>query len=363
MRNLDKNKIIDFLNKDISPSKIDDRVMSLFLKQLSLLTSSGLGLDKSIKILQSQNIDKKLNKSLHNINSDLDNGMKVYEAFYNNKKSFDPLILAFIKSGDESGRLGEVLDQLSDYINEESKNKATIKQAMTYPLLLLFVTLVIVILLSSFVLPTFADIFEKEGQALPLGTRILIGFSDFISRYGFLILLFILIFTISILILRKDDSFRYKLDKLTFTRFPLRNLRRLRLEYQFSSLFYILKAGDIGMLTSLYIIKDSFNNTYIKTSLEKMIDDVKRGVSLSQTMVDAKIFGPLITSMIKIGEDSSMMLDALKKASEYYANEYIYRLKRFSSILEPVIIIIMSIIVAFVVFSVSIPIFDSVNAL
>ncbi len=363
MGSIDKNRIIEFLNKDITPTKIDSRVLSLFLKQLSLLIDSGIGLDTSLKIIENQNVDKKLTKALHNINTDLDNGLSLYEAFYNNRQSFNPMILAFIKSGDESGRLAEVLDQLSSYMDEDSKNKSVIKQAMTYPILLLFVTIAIVTIVTSFVLPTFEDVFASSGQSLPFGTKLLMGFSTFLSNYGILILLFIAIIIISILVLRKDDKAQYHIDKFLYKHLPFKKLRLLGIEYQFTSLLYILRAGDVGIVNSLFIIRDSFNNAYIKNIVDQIISEVSRGVRFADSLTNSNTFSPLFISMVRIGEDSSQMINSLKKSSEYYSNDYIYRLRRFFSMVEPVMTIIMSILVAFVVFSIAIPIFDSVNAL
>lgn len=154
---------------------------------------------------------------------------------------------------------------------------------------------------------------------------------------------------------------RFKLDKFNFLKLPFFKFRRLKLEYQFTSLLYILRRGDINIVSSLYIIKDSFTNTYIKMIIDELIIDLKNGYNLSSSLANKNIFSPLFLSMIKIGEDSGNLIESLKKSSEYYANDYIYKLRRMSQVAEPAIIIFMSLIVAFVVFSVAIPIFDSVN--
>jgi len=361
LNRLDKNKIKDVLHKDISSTKINSRILSLFLKQLSLLLSSGIGLDKSLYIIEKQNLDNKLTKALASINKDLDSGYSIYEAFYNNKKSFDPLIIAFIKSGDESGKMAEILDELSFYIEEDSKNKTAFKQALIYPIILLLVCIAIVGLLVNFVLPTFQEVFDSSGQSLPKATIILINIANFFKDYGLVFMIFIVVIVISIFILRKDEVIRFKLDKFNFLKLPFSSFRRLKLEYQFTSLLYILRRGDINIVSSLYIIKDSFTNTYIKMIIDELIIDLKNGYNLSSSLANKNIFSPLFLSMIKIGEDSGNLIESLKKSSEYYANDYIYKLRRMSQVAEPAIIIFMSLIVAFVVFSVAIPIFDSVN--
>ena len=361
MANLDLNKIKEFLNKDISSSKIDSRIMSLFLKQLSLLIGSGMPLDTSLKIIEEQKLDKKLSKSLQQINFDLSKGLSINDAFSRNKKYFNPMLVAFIKSGDQSGHMAEVLDELSTYINEESKNKNIIKQALTYPIMLLLVMIVIIIIVMNFVLPTFEGIFESFGKDLPISTKILMGLSRFFSNYGIYIFLFLILIIICIMILRKDDQIRLKIDKLNFLKLPFFKYRRLSLEYQFTSLLYILKAGDVGIISSLEIIKESFKNQYLKEIFNQIILDLKKGHSLSDSLSSKEIFSPLLISMVKIGEDSGQMKSALEKSSDYFATDYIYKLRHISSLAEPVMIILMSIVVAFVVFAIALPIFESVN--
>ncbi|WP_296141917.1 type II secretion system F family protein [uncultured Anaerococcus sp.] len=361
MANLNLNKIKEFLNKDISSSKIDSRIMSLFLKQLSLLIGAGVPLDRSLKIIEQQKLDKKLSKALHQINLDLSKGLSINDAFTRNKKFFNPMLVAFIKSGDQSGRMAEVLDELSTYINEESKNKNIIKQALTYPIMLLFVMIIIIVIIMNFVLPTFEGIFESFGKDLPTSTKILLGISRFISNYGFYIIIFLLAIVFSILILRKDNETKLKIDKFSFLKLPFFKYRRLSLEYQLTSLLYILKAGDVDIVTSLDIIKESFKNQFVKQIFNEIIIDLKKGFSLSSSLYSKKVFSPLLISMIKIGEDSGEMRSALEKSSEYFATDYIYKLRHISSLAEPVMIIVMSIVVAFVVFAIALPIFESVN--
>lgn len=359
----DINKIKYILNKDIVPQKVNSRVMSLFLRQLSLLLNSGISIDTSLKIIERQKVDKNLTKALASVNGDLERGLSIYEAFTNNEKYFNPLIIAFIKSGDKSGKFSEILDDLSTYIGEEDKNKSTIKEALTYPIILFLMTILIVALILNFVLPTFQNLFAESGQSLPTTTKILLAISEFFNNYGFIVFLGILFIVCSILILKRDKELAYKIDKFHYRHFPFRNLRQEKLEYQISSLLFILRSGDIEINNSLRLVKESFKNTYVKDEIDKITKDLDRGMTLSNSIEDKKDFSPLFKSMIKIGEDSGNLLEALKRSSQYYANDYIYKLKRIANLAEPIMIIFMSIIVGFVVFSIAIPIFDSVNAI
>lgn len=355
--------IKNFLNKDITKSKINGRVMSLFLKQLSLLISSGIALDKSLRIIENQKLDKNLSKALARVNYDLAKGLSINEAFNNNKKFFNPMLVAFIKSGENSGQMAKVLDELSTYIQKESKNKNIIKQAMTYPIILLIIMVIVVAIVINFVLPSFLSVFESYDSKLPLATRILLGTYAFFKDYSPFILAIIFALILSIFLLRKDEQARLGVDKFLFLKTPFFSYRRLGLEYQLTSLFYILKAGDVGIISSLSIIRESFKNTYIKEIITNIIALLESGHSLSASLEHEKIFSPLLISMIRIGEDSGQMKEALKKSSDYFATDYIYKLNYLSKMAEPVMIIIMSLLVAFVVLAIALPIFDSVNGL
>lgn len=363
MNKLSKQRIIELLNKDITPSRIPARIVSLFLKQLSLLLNSGISLDESLMIIKNQNMDRKLTKSLDNILGHLDKGFNAYEAFYKERKAFSPMLIAFIKSGDESGRLADILSEYSDYLLVDSKNKSQIRQAFIYPAILLFVTIIVVVLIVSLVIPSFSESFANYNMALPLMTRILLAISSFFMNYGLVFLLMIFALVLGYLYLYNSKDYRLRIDSFNFKYLPLKKFRMLRVEYELSSLLYILRSGDINIISSIEIIRQAFLNTYIKRKLILIEKDLLDGRSLSYAFKGAGIFSKLLISMIEVGENSGDMVASLKKTSEYFSNEYIYRLKKLSRLAEPVLILIMSIIVAFVVFSVTIPMFDSVNYL
>ena len=355
------NKLKAILYKDIGIKRINSNILSLFLKQLSLLINSSVSIYDSIMIIIDQRLDKKLNKALVNISLDLKNGNGAYEAFSKEEKSFGPIITAFIKSGDASGKMSEILDELSTYLNEESKNKNKIMEALIYPIILLIVTIVVVVIILTKVLPTFIEVFKDNGAKLPKPTKILLLISSFINENGLNILILVFILILSITILRKKKKYKFIIDKAIFNSIFLKKFRILNVEYQITSLLFILKKGDVDIIESIEIIKNSFNNLYLKSILNKVIHSLQLGNCLSDSLNNEKVFTKLFIAMIKVGEDSGEMTRSLKKASDYYANEYIYRLKRVSSMAEPFLILFMALIVGFVVFSVAIPMFDSVN--
>lgn len=361
MKSISKVRIGEFLNQEIGSKKIDQRIVSLFLKQLSLLLGSGLSLDDSLQIIKNQKIDKKLSKTLLLILDDLSQGISVAEAFDKSEKRFDKITLAFIKSGDKSGNLSDILEDLSQHITEEYEKKSQIKQAFIYPFILFVVTILVVITMMVFVLPTFVSVFESTSQVLPLSTKILLNLSNFIISYGLYILLIVVLMIFSLIFLRRNYEFKLKMDELIFKKALFKSFRILNMEYQTSSLLSILRRGDIDIIESMKIIKDGFKNEYIKERVNQIIDNLILGKNLSQSFREVDIYSNLLTSMIEVGEDSGNMINSMDKTSSYLSNEYLYRLKKISQMAEPLLIIIMALIVGFVVFSVAIPMFDTVN--
>lgn len=357
------NRIVRFLNKDIGPKRIDSRLMSLFLNELSLLLNSGISLYDSLKIIKKQGANKKIEKAIDIIIESLERGANPYEAFKNAEGYFSDLILAFIKTGTKTGKLGLILANLSDYIYEESKNKSIIKQAMTYPLIVLVVSILVIIAIINFVMPSFIEIFDKSEMTLPLMTRVLIGISNFFARNYLLILLIIVLIVLAILALRTNYKKKVKMDEFLFKFRPVHKLNRLGVEYQLTSIYYILKSGDIDTIETFLILAESYKNTYIKEVILKIKDDINKGDSLSLAFRKAGIFSPLLLSMVEIGTETSKLDETMKKANEFFANEYIFRIRKISSLAEPIMILIMGLLVAFVVFSVSIPMFDSINGI
>ncbi|WP_311370655.1 type II secretion system F family protein [Anaerococcus hydrogenalis] len=355
------DKLRAFFNKDIGIRKINSNILSLFLKQLSLLIDSSVSIYDSLMIIIDQSLDKKLNKALVKVSLALKDGHGAYEAFLKEEKSFGPIITAFIKSGDASGKMPEILDELSGYLTEESKYKNKIIEALIYPIILLVVTIVVVIIILIKVLPTFIEVFEDNGTKLPKSTKILLESSSFISENGLYILLFVLIFVFLIFLLRQREDYRFKIDKFLFNSIFFNKFRMINIEYKITSLLFILKKGDIDIIESINIIKKSFKNLYLRYILDNVQYSLELGNSLSDSLENENVFTKLFIAMIKVGEDSGDMVGSLKKAADYYANEYIYRLKRLSSMAEPFLILFMALLVGFVVFSVAIPMFDSVN--
>lgn len=357
------SSIKKILNYEIGTKRLNPRILSLFLKQFSVLLKSGVPIDKSLETILKQNLDKKLDSSLNNILEKLNNGYDVFRAFKSEEKRFGPVTVSFIESGQETGNLSYSMDKLSYFINEKYENNNKIKQAFTYPIILLVVSILVISMIMQYVMPSFIEVFESMNENLPLSTRILIRLSEFSRDYSGLIFLILIIFVVLFFLFRMNKDFKYKSDRFLY-RFPMfRKYRNTKIEYQISSLMYILYNGDVDIIKTINIIRYSIRNEYINYKLTKICKKIEKGYDISKAFEEEKIFSDLLISMISIGEDTGNLSETMEKTSDYFSKEYLFRLKRLSQIMEPVLIIIMSLIVAFIVFSVALPMFNTLDSM
>lgn len=350
------------LNRELNP-RISQRIIAIFLRQMSVLLRANISIDKIIDILITQNLDKKLNSMLSSIKNNLFLGDNLSLAFSKERKRLDDVTIAFIRCGEKSGNLGAVLEDLSDFKRQDNENKNKIKQAFIYPVLLLIITVVIVNIMVIFVLPNFLELFESLDTKLPLITRILIAFTHFTTSYRLIILLLLTLIIAVFIFIYHNRDYRYRVDKFLFRNILFRKFKSLYFEYKLSSLLHILTKGDVEIVESLNIIKQSFRNRYIRTAIENISVNLLNGDNLTEAFNKEDCFSKLFISMLEVGEVSGELTDVLEKTGDYYKDEYLYKLKTLSSITEPLLVIFMSLIVGFVVFSIAIPMFNSIEAI
>ncbi|MDO5040789.1 MAG: type II secretion system F family protein, partial [Peptoniphilus sp.] len=234
-----------------------------------------------------------------------------------------------------------------------------IKNALVYPIILVTVTILVVNFLILHILPTFQSIFEDSGLALPLVTRLLIEISNFIGK-NFIALTGIFIFVILAFVL----YFNSEKGKLNLDGLKLRSdLYKMNLMNNFVSMMKLLLQSGATVSESINIMAVFAENAVLRKTLEKSARAVYKGLSLSESLKDSKIFSEMDKSMLKIGEESSNLSEILDSLSYYYSYEIEIRQQRFLAVFEPAIILVLSLFVGFIVISMAMPMFDLVNSI
>lgn len=341
-------------------SKLKIKEISQFLKQLSILLDSGLDFKLAIDILKDQEKNKNLKESLLKINKNLDAGYSISQAFENTKQ-FPDLLIGIIEAGEVSSKLGESLNILAEYYDDEEKTKQSLKNALYYPTILLVVTLIVTLLMVYIVLPRYVELFTYyDGMELPDLTKRLLNISNFLLNKGWIVILFLIGLGVVI------KSFIPQKIKMNISKarlsYPFIGSYILAYEIQrFSGIFSLLTGSGIETLDSIEKAAKSVNNIYLRKELSNLNKDILEGNTLYETFSKIKILPPMFINLINVGEMSSNLATTMDMSFNYYKNIVKEKSKKLTALFEPLIIIIVSIIVGTVVVAIALPMFSLVN--
>ncbi len=332
--------------------------INLLTRQVATLVGSGVPLAVSLQSVADQSDDGKMKGLLLSLLDSIRGGQSLAEGLNTFPSLFPELYVNIVHAGEESGTLAAALESLADYLEEEEKLLGKVKNSLTYPLLMSLMATLVVIFLMTFIVPKITSIFDNLGQALPLSTRLLIALSSFLGRF------WIFIFIAAGLIFYFFRKFaRTKEGRLKVDSYKLRIPLFGRLHYQismsrFSSTLSTLLSSGLTIEQALSIGAGTAGNTHIQGKVMDARERVVEGATLASSLKQENTFPSMLIQMIGVGEDSGNLGFMLKKASQAFQRDYENLLERFLSLIEPVIILVMGGIVAFIVISVMLPLLN-----
>ncbi len=332
--------------------------VSMMTRQLATLAGTGFPLVSAIDALIPQTRSTPLKKTLAKIKDTIVEGSSFAQALSLFPKTFSSLFINMVRAGESSGTLEIVLKRLADIMESQQALKNKISSAMAYPILMtLFGSLVLFFLLTRIV-PTITGIFADMNQVLPAPTRFLIATSAFLKSYAWVLLILAVILAVAYLFIRKTVKGRHGIDRFKIV-FPLVGplLKKLAVA-RFSRTTGSLLENGVPMLSALGIVSNITGNVLISEAIESASKDVSKGQPLAESLDKNNIFPGLSIQMIQIGEQSGQLEEMLYKVADVYENEVETSVMRMTSLLEPVMIMIMGVVIGFIVLSVCLPIFE-----
>ncbi|RVU55309.1 type II secretion system F family protein [Anaerosphaera multitolerans] len=344
-------------NRELKISKkiFSGEDIQILLYELYVMTKSKIPIPKSFKILSLQEKGKK-RESLISIYEDLNRGIPLSESMQKSKL-FPSFIVNMVSIGENSSDISIIFKNLSNYYIKEGMLNKKIQGALIYPIILILVTVIIVNFLVFNILPTFENIFNNSDVDLPKMTTFLINISKFINANIIIILLIIISILIVLIIFFKSELGKRKRDSVKLKS----SFYRLILGNKILNMMYFLIKSKATVSSTLNIVSKSVENVIIEEKLKSSMDDLKKGVELSTTFKNLKIFPNMVISMLQVGEESSNFEEILKSLVEYYEHEIRLKENRLIQLIEPITIVILSIIVGYVVISIAVPMFDITN--
>lgn len=349
-------------NKICSKEKIKDNEMKLLCRQMSILIESGCEITKLLTILI-QESSLKISNIIRRIHNYIQTGNSVTESFQRTGL-FSNFFINMIRAGEVSGRLDKVLENLADYYEKETALKSKISNILIYPIMLTITSICVTLFTIIFVIPNFQIVFESNGIAPPLMTKILIDISMFIKEYIAYFAIIIIVVSISVgYYLKVSTKLRIRFNTVVFKIPYVKELFKIIITARFSRALYILINSGVQIVDAIQISSNVLDNEFASERLSIGIEYIKKGNSIGESLSLSSIFPNMFISMIKIGEESGKLDESLNTITKYYESELDTKTQKFITYIQPIIIMILGVIIGGVLISIVTPMFDMVNAI
>ncbi len=332
--------------------------LAALTRQFSTLVAAGLPLVEALGALSEQAERPALAKILAQVRQEVTEGSTLADALAKHPRIFASLYINMVRAGEVSGALHVVLERLADYTENQARLLGKVRSALTYPAIMLLLSGVILFFLLSYVVPKVTRIFQETHQQLPAPTRLLLGVSDFVAEWWWLILAVLGAATVGLLRWARTEAGRERVDRWMLTIPYFGKLTQKLAVARFARTLATLLASGIGLLPALDIVKSIVDNSVLTRAIERARDAIREGQSIAPPLRESGLFPPLVVHMVAVGERSGQLEAMLGKAADAYDDEVENAVVALTTILEPIIIVFMGGVVLFIVLAILLPIFE-----
>ena len=332
--------------------------LAVMTRQFSTLISAGLPLETSLVALYEQTDDQKLKEILSEVRNRLSEGSSLHAALEEHKSVFSDLYVSMVRAGEASGTLDVVLDRLADFLEKQLELTSKIRGAMVYPAIMFVVGMGVLVFMMTFVIPKVADIFEASNKALPFVTVVLIGASDFLRENFALMLVFMAVVFFFAHRYVKTPSGKKIYDRLSL-RIPVFGKMSSKVMIsRFTRTLATLLSSGIPLLDAIKVSESVLGNSLYVENIRDVQVKVAEGSAFGDCLGQTGIFPPLVVRMVSVGEEVGKIEDMLSKVADMYDTEVDGMLSTLTSLLEPVMILIMGVVMGFIVFAILLPVLN-----
>ncbi|MBQ3436826.1 type II secretion system F family protein [Candidatus Saccharibacteria bacterium] len=338
-----------------------DRIM--FTRQLATLIGAGLPLATSLRTVAEQTQTKSMKVIVEEILASVESGKTLYDSFAQYPDIFNGVYLALIKAGETSGTLDMALKRLADQEEKDAALLSKIKGALVYPAIIFVVIIAVLAFMMIMVVPQVKDLYEDMGEELPELTQFLVNISDFFGDFWWLVLLIVIAIAAAVwYAIKKTPAGRHVADSFKIHVPIFGGLFRKLYVSRFARTAEMMLATGVPMLDSVKIAIDATSNVVIEEEYSKSLEIIKGGKALSESLKDRNYMLPLVPQMASIGEESGKIDEMLGKAAQVYENELDEQINAISTMIEPILMVIMAGLIGVVVGGTLLPIYSLVNS-
>ena len=338
---------------------IKPRDKVIFSRQFATMINAGLALLRALYILEEQTSNPRFRKIISRVRMDVEAGMPLSDAVEKHPVAFDRLYVSMVRAGEIGGVLDQTLDRLATQLEKDDSLRRSVKSAMVYPLLILSFAILVMFALILFVIPVFGAMYDDLGGQLPLLTRIMMGISNMMRSFWFILFPAIFLAIYGIRRLKKSRRGTEVWDRVKL-RLPMKLgdiIQKIAVS-RFSRTLATLVSSGVPILQAIEITGKTSGNTVIEYAMEDVKEQIKAGESIARPLEKVKVFPPMVTQMIAIGEETGALDVMLHKIADFYEDEVDTAVKSLTSIIEPIMMIFIGGIVGLVVVAMYLPIFN-----
>jgi len=338
--------------------KVKPKSLQIFSRQLATMIEAGVSVVAALVTLEEQTDDKYLREVIIDVRSDVESGVVLSRALARHPKVFSRLFVAMVEAGESSGTLDTVLDRIAMQIEKETAIKRRVKSAMVYPVVVLSFASLVLVFMLLFIVPVFVKVFASLNGTLPLPTRIVMTLSNGLRAYWFLIFPAVGLAIWGIRRLKNTEQGRQRWDRIRL-KLPMKVgdvVQKIALA-RFSRTLSTLTSAGVDIITALEITGGTAGNYVIEQALVNARDRVHEGVPISGPLADDPVFPPMVSQMVKIGEETGELDKMLGKVADFYEDEVDASIASLTSIIEPILMIGVGVMVGTIVISMYLPMF------
>jgi type IV pilus assembly protein PilC len=343
---------------ELFKKKVKKKDLALFCRQFYTMISAGLGIVSCLEILVAQTQNKTFKNAIADTYEDVQKGLTLSESMKKHTNVFPTILVSMVEAGEVSGNLDTIMLRMAEHFEKENKIENKVKSSMIYPMVLGIATVAVVVFMLIFVMPTFVGMFEGSGTELPGPTQALINLSNSLQTYWYIYIAAVAAIVLGISTYKKSKDGTRFFDSLKLKIPIVKGTTTMLVTSRFTRTLSTLMASGIPLIQALEVVSRVVNNSVIEEKLLTGIENIRKGVTLSRTVKDVGVFPPMVDSMIKIGEESGSLDEMLYKTADFYDEEVETSMQKLTSMLEPLMIIVMALIIGFIVIAMYLPMFD-----
>ena len=354
------------LTKDIEidiGGKPTNRDLSVFCRQFVSMTKAGVTIVEAMRMLCEQTENKKLQKALDDVRVNMEKGESLASSLSKHPKVFPSIMVNMVAAGEASGSLEKSLDRVATQLERNSKTQALVKKAMMYPIMLLLIALAVIILMLTFVIPQYSDMFKDLGTGLPGITLAVMAASDFVKAWWYAIIAVVVVVVLGLKYFGTTNMGQHVYGKLALSIPAVKNLVVKSAASSMARTMSTLMGAGVPMVEAVEIVSKTMTNIWFKEALMEARDQIMLGVPLSRPLETSGLFPPMVYHMVRIGEESGAIEDMLDKLADYYEEEVEMAVQSLMAAMEPLIIVVLAGIVGTLIAAVMAPMMTMYSAL